>query len=622
MQQPKKLKAKRRLTLANFSKRNVQSENDIKSSSLTQISRKNIFAKINDEDKENSSYFNEPSAFEHSIQLDVSKDLDQSLCDKIEKVATLQSPEEGASRISLTDQASELPSISSPVFRQASHPLPKISNFQSPKKSDSLSNIFSKKRDRKSSIFNSPVRQSPRKKIRTTQDDFEYLDSLSQADNKLARKSIGQFSAAARGPVLKLNKITEYPVDWSIKNSVNLILNRSLFSDLASQKQATKASIYKMDLENELLMISSSQNSLSAKILKSLQYYTFPCIPWAAGNSNLFPRYCKPVKITQNLSDVQSAEFFKTFVSAFTCLFQMFRNNQLPYFYLLNESFSILFKNSEIVLWPATNTLKNKLIDAGINFIDDRPKKNLDRRQRNSPKKSASQDFSNSKSPEKSGKTADDTEPEAEDEFKLAKTPENVKILTKRRYSTSDVNLNYSTNKFSTIKIKGLQLCTRFSKLLQKPDFYEWDAKVNSLPPSLFSPIGFDYGTLKSSELSVKSLSSDTSRLILEISKGVILPHTIYLLLKNLTDRFLEKIDPTNLNLDPPKITGTLETENSTTNLNFSDRNFEKISEEENQAHPQDSVILDSNFYNFIEKEHKLRTVRKFMFNSDGFEIL
>jgi len=255
--------------------------------------------------------------------------------------------------------------------------------------------------------------------------------------------------------------------------------------------------------------------------------------------------------------------------------------------------------------------------------------------------------------PKKSISAASDTDTEDETSGRC-KTPD-VKILTKRRSVGYELNSSYSSN-HSTLKIKGLQVCGRLSKILLKSDFFglagnersESDQKQGQAsnvqashpPPTLISPIQFENSTLQTNNFSINSMKSNNSTFLMEINQGLILPHTNWILLKVLVERYQSATNTSNSNANIRNfdqtqnfsISGSFETDKASSNFNVMQKNevLESISEDANDALGNCSLedkksknSINENFYHYVRRDKSL-TVRKFTYKSeDGrFEVL
>merc|ERR1712062_8117 len=101
---------------------------------------------------------------------------------------------------------------------------------------------------------------------------------------------------------------------------------------------------------------------LISRLNRLTHHYQYPVSPWqTCDNESIpnFPRYGKyQSKNSVSLSEDQFSFFWSNWQNAFRCLYQNFRQSELPYFYACSEMFTILFRENHVVLWPATKKLK------------------------------------------------------------------------------------------------------------------------------------------------------------------------------------------------------------------------------------------------------------------------
>ena len=137
-------------------------------------------------------------------------------------------------------------------------------------------------------------------------------------------------------------------------------------------------------------------------------------------------------------------------------------------------------------------------------------------------------------------------------------------------------------------------------------------------------------------------MKSNNSTFLMEISQGLILPHTNWILLKVLVERYQSATNTSNSNTNFRNfdlnqtqnfsISGSFETDKASSNFNVTQKNevLESISEDANDALGNCSLedrnsksLINENFYDYVRRDKSL-TVRKFTYKSeDGrFEVL
>jgi hypothetical protein len=432
---------------------------------------------------------------------------------------------------------------------------------------------------------------------------------------------------------------------------------RKFLSELTIQKQSVKAKSYMIHIDDSLITNNDENTELGAKIQRATQFFQFPSIPWfkpAKNEADLtkhhanqqtgldcFPRYGKTQKLP-SLESHQLEGFYFNFQTSLKCLFQMYRNSQVPYFYVFSEAQTIVFKNGECVIWPGNTAMKAKLQTTGIQFSEEQkilPKDpsstglNMSSSTNTSDKKVDSVDKT-PKTPKKTrhfGRSNSVTEEmlktptrrnrnnsenlstcDEEDDEEYAKTPD-IKIKNYRRASANDMVTSQTLQ--GALVITGTQQCSRFCNLLQKADF--WKERVgNAIPPTLLSPYNFENGTLKSSSYSVQTMSGDSERYVLEFGGGILMPHAVWIIIQLIQDHVASKHYE-----DPSfELHGNLTSEKSSMNLNYKKSRLNDIQEGVEEITTE---FGDSSFLESLRASSQSSTVTKFLFNfSKKFQVL
>lgn len=470
-------------------------------------------------------------------------------------------------------------------------------------------------------ITHSPVRASPRKRLNSEfRADFDRLSTT--------------------------RSYAYLPCDLSLKTHFQLKFPRTYLQDIAIQKQATKARSYNISINDTLKCdCTAVEPELVARLQRAVQYYQFPCSPWwrrpqasaksheisapEAGQQTAienFPRYGKFQNRASSMEQGQLDGFFENYREAFKCLFQGCRNKVLPYFYLCSELFTLVFRSDECVLWPSNPKLKEQLDSCGINYFEEKkaaPQIDIHPKtptSRNSKKlnRSCSLDEGSMRTPRRRTTSENSTnDDDSVDENELALTP-NIKVVDRRRASAMGDLLKASTA-HGALVVRGIQQITRLSNFLQKPDYWK-DKNPHFKPPTLLSPYNFDHASLKSSEFTVQTMPNDRTKYIAEFSKGVLMPHAIWLLVNNII-RYVKERHGDQPSLGEFELSGSLLSEKSSTNLNYKRGALEDITEEnENEPDDIESQILTSSnvtFCEFLRYSTNSKTISKFTYTTD-----
>lgn len=652
-----KLGARRRLCLSNFGKKQSQSENNClarTSPGKTQVptSKANLLQKFakkgNQDDKSNLFKRNiDEIILEKASQVRNSQENDEGTLNNAENSEKTKEnySENSATNISrYTEESSnenqhvtaiepimlnkidlESNSVSQPSTNTTASTSTKgrtsrrhLQGIRSPTKRFSTS-----KSSHPFTISQSPIRASPRKRTRILDEDFE--DSSTKTNHS-------------------------YPIDFSIKTNFQLKFPRKFLSELTIQKQSVKAKSYMIHIDDSLITNNDDNTELGARIQRATQFFQFPSIPWfkpAKNEADLtkqhanqqtgldcFPRYGKTQKLP-SLESNQLEGFYFNFQTSLKCLFQMYRNSQVPYFYVFSEAQTIVFKNGECVIWPGNTAMKNKLQTAGIQFSEEHkilPKdpsstNTSDKKDEHSsdktpktPKKTRHFQRSNSvteemlKTPTRRNRNNSEhlSTADEEDDEEYAKTPD-IKMKNYRRASANDLITSQTLQ--GALVITGTQQCSRFCNMLQKADF--WKERVgNAIPPTLLSPYNFENATLKSSSYSVQTLSSDTERYVLEFCGGILMPHAVWLIIQLIKDHVALKFNE-DISFE---LHGNLTSEKSSMNLNYKKSRLDDIQEGFEEVMNE---FGDSSFLESLRSCSQPSTVTKFLFNfSKKFQVL
>jgi len=579
-------------------------------------------------------------------------------------------------------------------------PINPIFDYKSPSKSNANNSLsFMSRRQNRGEqiIYASPLRNSPRKKRKTCHFDelvsldknnsvsmssYNYNSDITTSVSNLANFDLensrnttcstngtNSFMSASMTNINEILRIPTLPLDWGLKTEMNLIFDRANFGDLSVIKQNSKAMVYGMDINEEFKnLVNGKTTNLTSRILKALQFFIFPSYDYQDFGSNSetgsksqkaeinysFPKFKKSCKLS-HLNEHQVKILYKHFSDSLTCLYQMFKSNQVPYFYILSERCTYLFRNSELIIWPATKSVKKTLDDENIRYEE--ICKNGKKSNKNSETKDSDDDEitptspkfnrsmsqpteSGSKTPTKrssSSKSSDtevsnsNSEDDAETNGKC-KTPL-VKIITRRRSMTDKDLKNRETKKrgqkknTSIIKIKSPPMLQRIFKLILKPEFFSLNnpTSLNS-PPTLLSPINFENSTCKTSEYSIKVKPNDKQLFCITAKNGILLPHSCWLISKILIERSILR-----RNADNFCLSGRFEIDNSTSGLNVREKLFEGQDQlqvlQENVSTDNKNVIQDQlkgashgGFSEFV-KNGLCQTVTKFTYENGNFKL-
>lgn len=262
--------------------------------------------------------------------------------------------------------------------------------------------------------------------------------------------------------------------------------------------------------------------SNGARFHQNLMYWQYPHLPWL----NLIQRNSS-ANNQFKMNAPEAEALHKHWMECFRNLFQLLRALQCPYFYVLTNQFTVLFRAEGIggrsemhaLVTPTTRGYRKALKDEDIEFIQ--PMKESMGGSTNTSLDTSS--HHENKDPE----LEEDEEEEDEMKFLESLGVESSDIKFKDDIKARQKEIVDDNGDMSTTLIEGVDCQSFFSFLLNSKSIVPKVGRLAGIPPTLLAPVAFLGGTLckqtvRSSKIRVESEDFYSIEL-----RGAILPHTI-----------------------------------------------------------------------------------------------
>lgn len=317
------------------------------------------------------------------------------------------------------------------------------------------------------------------------------------------------------------------PFDWCIKSRIR-ILTKSMIvpSTLKTSVEASGLTGFVRCLD-----IKSTSSGLDisdgARFHQNLMYWQSPHLPWlnlvhrnAAGNNQF------------KMDESESGALIKDWMDSFRNLFQLLRARQCPYFYVLANQFTVLFRAAGIggrvemhaILTPTTKGFKQMLKEEEIDFIQ--PLKTTSKTSL-TPNSTLNSDRENIENTDLNAEEEDDMD---EMNFLVSLGVKKTDIKFKEDVKARQKELEDDNGDVSTAIIEGVDCQAFFNFLLNAKSTIPKVGKLANIPPTLLAPVAFLGGALKKQTIKCSKLKQDkTDYFSIELF-GAILPHTLHTL--------------------------------------------------------------------------------------------
>lgn len=312
--------------------------------------------------------------------------------------------------------------------------------------------------------------------------------------------------------------VKELPIDWSIKSRIR-ILSRTLVvsNNLKSSQEASGLTGFVRCLD-----IKSTSSGLDisdgARFHQNLMYWQYPHLPWL----NLVQRNSH-ANNQFKMNELESKALLKDWMESFRNLFQLLRTLQCPYFYVLANQFTVLFRAAGVggrcemhaLLTPTTRGFRQLLKNEDIEFTQ--PLKVTTK------EGETSLEFQENRDPE------DDDE---EDEMKFLESlgVESSDIKFKEDVKKKTKEIEDDNGDLSTTLIEGVDCQAFFNFLLNAKSTVPVVGRLAGIPPTLLAPVAFLGGTLRKQSIRSSKLKLEGEDFCSIELRGAVLPHTVHTL--------------------------------------------------------------------------------------------
>lgn len=324
-----------------------------------------------------------------------------------------------------------------------------------------------------------------------------------------------------------VSAVAVIPVDWSLKSKIRILAPSAIVSN--TQTSGVKASgitgfVRCLDITTTNTGLDTSHSS---RFYQNEMFWQYPNIPWL----NLVQRNIS----TNNdfkMNEKESDLLFKDWMECFMNLFQLLRARQCPYFYLLANQYSVLFRAAGIggrsemhaILTPTTKGFRKILKKEDIDFTQP-----LKTSTKASLTPNTSIENNENKNPDG---TIDEQEEEEEEE-------DEMQFLANLGVNTADIKfkedvkarqreLEDDNGELSTAFFEGGD-CTAFANyLLEAKSTIPKVGRLAGVPPSLLAPVAFLGGSLKKQKIRCSKIRENGVDLHSVELSGAIFPHTIH----------------------------------------------------------------------------------------------
>lgn len=316
--------------------------------------------------------------------------------------------------------------------------------------------------------------------------------------------------------------IKNLPIDWTIKSRVRILSKTQVVgNNLKSSQEASGLTgfVRCFDIKSES---SSLDSSNEAQFHQNLMYWQYPHLPWL----NLVQRNAS-VNNQFKMNSAESEILLKDWMECFKNLFQLLRARHCPYFYVLANQFSVLFRAAGVggvdelhaLLTPTTRGFRQMLRDEEIEFTQPLKKSSKDE---STPNTSLDNNQNAEKNPDE-----DDEEEEDEMTFLQSLGVATTDIKFKDDIKARQKEIEDDNGDLSTTLIQGVDCQAFFNFLLNAKSTVPKVGRLAGIPPTLLAPVAFLGGTLRKQTARSSKIRLDSEDFYSIELRGAILPHTI-----------------------------------------------------------------------------------------------
>lgn len=324
----------------------------------------------------------------------------------------------------------------------------------------------------------------------------------------------------------EISKATKYlPFDWSIKSRVRILSNTIVVNNqvLPTDEAAGLTGFVRCHNTKP----NNANISNGEKIQQNLLYWQYPYLPWL----NLIQRNSSSNNQFK-MNELESKSLLQDFAASYRNLFQLLRNLQCPFFYVIANQFTVLFRSvgmcgrNEIhaLVTPTTRGFRQLLRQEEIEFTQPLKKNN-----------------NSEATPNTSLETSllkEAVEDDEEDEMKFLESlgVNCSDIKFKDDIKTKLKEVEDDNGDMSTVLIEGADCQAFFNFLLDFKSIVPRIGRLAGVPPTLLSPVAFIGSSLRKQITHASKQRHEGQDFYSVELSGAILPHTVHSLCEFLSD--------------------------------------------------------------------------------------
>ncbi|XP_032513658.1 protein downstream neighbor of son homolog [Danaus plexippus] len=446
---------------------------------------------------------------------------------------------------------------SSSVAEEASSQQPINLDFSRILNGDKRKNPFSKnnsEQNKKVKLQSAPVDESndhtlfallklPAKTEKPPQDvDTEKLSTFSN----LLQKFTAEHTVVTK---VKENKYKHLTIDWALKTKLRLMSTKPFpwTSKLKASEEASGITGFVRCLDTTS---SSLDTSPRARFHQTCLYWQHPHLPWVS----LYPRSSGRVAATSFMATNEEVKrgLMTEWTESFRSLFQLVRALHCPYFYVLSNTFSVLFIASGVcgaaepraLVAPTTRGLRHALRQEDVEFTMPLRPENKKKLNTSDEERGKNSSFDSCYDTMDDGRTNDQNcsgDEDDPDEFLSQmglETAELRKINNAQARVSHTAESSVDRSAESLVVVSGADAQALFNFLLNCKSLVAGSGPLAGVPPTLLAPTAFHGGTLQALKVKENIINSENNRYYSIELRGPILPttvHTLFNVLKNST---------------------------------------------------------------------------------------
>lgn len=334
----------------------------------------------------------------------------------------------------------------------------------------------------------------------------------------------------------KIYQLKDLPVDWSIKSRLKIYTKSQIIGNTMKASQLASgltAFVRCLNMKSTKTRLDISDG---ARFQQNVMYFVHPNLPWL----NLIQRN-SPNNNTFQIGENEMKPLLSDWKESSINLFHLLRTLQCPFFYVLTNHFSILFRAAGIgghaemhaFVTPTTRGFRQTLKNEDIEFT-----MILKNQQQTKDSNNSDSSIKSEPGAENNGENdAEEEEEEDEIEFLESLGVDSSQIRFKEDVKAKRKEAEDDNGDMSTILIEGHDCQSFFNFVLNDAkSIVTQVGRLSGIPPTLLAPVAFNGGTLKNQNVRTNIVKNEgVDWYSIEI-KGAILPQTVHTICAFLLD--------------------------------------------------------------------------------------